>query len=73
MRSIAFGLAGALSALVLGNAQAHWSDLAVTEVLIEGSRVQMTLTYPTGLTAFADNDGSGQLSANEVAQNLEAL
>ncbi|GAB4430284.1 MAG: hypothetical protein OHK0035_10740 [Cyanobacteria bacterium J069] len=53
--------------------QAHWADLAVAEVRVAESSVEMTLTYPTGLTAFADGDRNGQLSSQEVSDHLPAL
>lgn len=53
--------------------QAHWADLSVAEVRVADSAVEMTLTYPTGLTAFADGDRSGQLSPQEVRDHAPAL
>lgn len=53
--------------------QAHWADLSVAEVRVAESAVEMTLTYPTGLTAFADGDRNGQLSAQEIHDHTSAL
>lgn len=54
-------------------AAAHWGDLAAAEIVIEGTETRITLTYPTGLTAFADDDGSGRLSTEELIRHREAL
>ncbi len=53
--------------------QAHWADLAVAEIQAEAIATQMTLTFPTGLVAFADDDQSGQLSAVEVQTHAADL
>jgi nickel/cobalt transporter (NicO) family protein len=45
---------------------AHWSDMAAAEVLVGQQDVQITLTIPTGLVAFADDNGDGALSMAEV-------
>lgn len=44
----------------------HWADLAVAEFIISEKNAQVTLTFPTGLVAFADENGDGQLSGAEV-------
>ncbi|PZV05391.1 MAG: ABC transporter permease [Leptolyngbya sp.] len=54
-------------------AAAHWGDLAAAEIVMEGPETRITLTYPTGLTSFADDDGSGQLSTEELIRHREAL
>ncbi len=54
-------------------ATAHWSDLSVAEISSQGNQVQMVLTYPTGLTAFADSDKNGSLSVSEVTANQAKL
>ncbi len=56
-----------LAGLLASNAGAHWADLAVAEISSLKDTVRVTLTYPTGLTAFADTDGNGSLSAQEIA------
>lgn len=64
-----------LAVLVLGilPAYAHWADLAVAEVSVGEREAQMTLTFPTGLMAFADDDQNGNLSAAEVARHRAQL
>lgn len=54
-------------------ALAHWADLAVAEVNVGDKTAQMTLTMPTGLLAFADEDKNGSLSAEEVAKHTEQI
>lgn len=54
-------------------AHAHWADLAVAEVSVGEREAQMTLTFPTGLMAFADDDKNGNLSAAEVAKHQAEL
>jgi nickel/cobalt transporter (NicO) family protein len=53
--------------------QAHWADMAAAEIVVSETTVQMTLTFPTGLTAFADTDQDGQLSDEEVRTHIAAL
>lgn len=53
--------------------QAHWADMSAAEIVVEQSTVQMTLTYPTGLTPFADTDQNGQLSSSEVQASVQQL
>jgi hydrogenase/urease accessory protein HupE len=48
------------------SALAHWSDLSVAEITTQNNTVQVLLTYPTGLTAFADSDKNGWISGTEV-------
>ncbi|MGB3311412.1 MAG: sulfite exporter TauE/SafE family protein [Nodosilinea sp.] len=54
-------------------ATAHWGDLATAEIVVAETETQITLTYPTGLTAFADDDGSGRLSTEELMRHRQAL
>ncbi|PSR19005.1 ABC transporter permease [filamentous cyanobacterium CCP3] len=54
-------------------AAAHWGDLAAAEIVTAGAETRITLTYPTGLTAFADDDGSGRLSTAELLRHRQAL
>jgi len=63
-------LAGALAP---APAEAHWADLAVAEIVVGGGEVRMTLTFPTGLAAAADDDGDGRLAAAEVRAHRAAL
>jgi nickel/cobalt exporter len=72
------GLLAVVTCLILGlaiapPAAAHWDDLAIAEVVMEEAETRITLTYPTGLTAFADDDGSGRLSPDEVNRYRDAL
>jgi hypothetical protein len=52
---------------------AHWADLSVAEIMVSDAQTQMTLTFPTGLVATADDDKDGQLSASEVRQHQTEL
>lgn len=54
-------------------ASAHWGDLAIAEIVMEEAETRITLTYPTGLTAFADDDGSGRLSTEELNRHRDEL
>ncbi|MBD2113707.1 MULTISPECIES: nickel/cobalt transporter [Cyanophyceae] len=74
----ALGLLVALGCIVVGlaiapPAAAHWGDLAAAEIATKGAETRIALTYPTGLTAFADDDSSGQLSTGELIRHREAL
>jgi nickel/cobalt transporter (NicO) family protein len=57
--------------------QAHWSDLSTAEIKVQAeqghSEAQIALTYPTKLTAFADDDASGQLSEAEINRHRNQL
>lgn len=63
----------ALCLFTAAPSQAHWSDLAAAEVIVNEAEVQMTLTFPTGLLSFADDDQNGQLSATEVTAHQNEL
>ncbi|MCU0567395.1 MAG: sulfite exporter TauE/SafE family protein [Oculatellaceae cyanobacterium Prado106] len=52
---------------------AHWADMAAAEVEVKASEVQMLLTFPTGLVAFADGDRNQQLSISEIEAHHAAL
>ncbi|MGQ0548211.1 MAG: hypothetical protein ACT4PY_00870 [Armatimonadota bacterium] len=54
-------------------ADAHWADLAVAEIVVEQSSVQMILVFPTGLIALADRDRDGRLSPEEVRAQRDVL
>lgn len=45
---------------------AHWADLSVAEVVVAEAQTQITLTFPTGLMAFADDNRDNQLSPDEI-------
>jgi HupE / UreJ protein len=62
-----------VSSVFTSGALAHWADLAVAEISTSGREVRVTLTYPTGLTAFADQDKNGSLSPTEIARHRDAL
>lgn len=53
--------------------QAHWADMAAAEIVVGEQETQMTLTFPTGLAAFADTDQDGQLAVEEVEQHNPQL
>ncbi|MGB3299581.1 MAG: sulfite exporter TauE/SafE family protein [Phormidesmis sp.] len=68
--------------------QAHWADLATAEITIPSvaqvdsplnglsnnqTEADIALTYPTELTAFADDDASGQLSDREISRHHAQL
>lgn len=52
---------------------AHWADLSTAEIIVEPTTTQIALTYPTKLTAFADDDASGQLSNEEIVRHNDRL
>ena len=52
---------------------AHWSDMSAAEILLDQTTAQMNLTYPTGLTPFADDDRNGQLSDREILAHQPEL
>ena len=77
-RSICFGLLTPLFALLVwlltaAPSQAHWADMAAAEIVVGKTDVQMTLTFPTGLTPFADDDQDGHLSVAEVTAHTAQL
>lgn len=77
-RYIVLSLVAAVGCIVIGlmvapPAAAHWGDLAAAEIVVAGPETRITLTYPTGLTAFADDDGSGRLSMEELMRHRQAL
>lgn len=51
----------------------HWDDLAVAEIAIAPTQAQVTLTFPTELVAFADDNGDGRLSPEEVRSHEASL
>jgi hypothetical protein len=63
-----------IALFVLGSSvQAHWADLAAAEISTGEREVRMTLTYPTGLTSFADDNKNGRLEANEIKSHSSKL
>ena len=51
----------------------HWADLAAAEIVVNQGSAQVTLTFPTGLVAFADDNRDGQLQAAEVRSHKAEL
>ena len=68
-------LIGALSLWVSFTipSQAHWADLAVADIVVSQTETRITLTFPTGLVAFADDNKDGQISTDEVNAHLAGL
>ncbi len=63
-----------IAAIALASsAQAHWADLAAAEISTTEREVRMTLTYPTGLTAFADDNKNGRLERGEIETHRTRL
>lgn len=62
-----------LSIALATPSQAHWADLAVAEIVVGETETQMTLTFPTGLVASADDNRNGQLSPDEVRTHKAEL
>jgi len=60
-------------AIAIAPGIAHWADLSTADILVNEADVKITLTYPTGLTAFADEDGNGRLSSAEFQTHRTAL
>jgi nickel/cobalt transporter (NicO) family protein len=51
----------------------HWSDLSVAEIIVSDSQTEVTLTFPTGLTKFADDNRDGQLQPAEIRTHQTEL
>jgi nickel/cobalt exporter len=51
----------------------HWSDLSVAEIIVNDLQTEITLTFPTGLTKFADDNGDGQLQIAELRSQRTEL
>lgn len=67
-----------LAMLWIGNiaiapALAHWSDLTVADINITDTDAQITLTVPTVLVNFADDDGNQTLSQREIETHRPQL
>ncbi len=52
---------------------AHWADLSVAEVMVGETETAITLTFPTGLVAFSDDNQDGQLSSAETTAHKTEL
>jgi nickel/cobalt exporter len=77
-KSITLSIFSCLSSLLIWvlmavPSNAHWADLSVAEIVVEKAQTQITLTFPTGLVAFADENRDNQLSIEEVTNNVTAL
>lgn len=71
-------LAGLLAILLLLGllsrpSQAHWADLAVGELRLNAQDLSLTLTLPTALVSFADDNQDNQLSAAEIDRHQADL
>lgn len=53
--------------------QAHWADMSAAEIVVNPTTVEIHLTYPTGLTPFADRDQNGQLDPSEITRHQAEL
>ena len=51
----------------------HWSDLSVAEIIVNDLQTELTLTFPTGLTNFADDNRDSQLQPAEVRSHQTQL
>ena len=51
----------------------HWSDLSVAEIIVNDLQTEVTLTFPTGLTSFADDNRDSQLQPAEVRSHQTQL
>ncbi|MEG3915578.1 sulfite exporter TauE/SafE family protein [Microcoleus sp. w2-18bC1] len=51
----------------------HWSDLSVAEIVVKDLQTEITLTFPTGLTNFADDNRDSQLQPAEVRKHQTQL
>jgi HupE / UreJ protein len=71
MKAIRFVMIAAIA--LASSAQAHWADLAAAEISVDKREVHITLTYPTGLTAFADDNKNGRLETNEIVKHQTVL
>ncbi len=54
-------------------AYSHWSDLSVAEIVVNNLQTEVTLTFPTGLTKFADDNQDNQLQPTEVRRHQAQL
>jgi len=54
-------------------AYSHWADLSVAEIVVNDLQTEVTLTFPTGLTKFADDNQDSQLQPAEVRSHQAQL
>ncbi len=70
---ISFFLSLLLSISFSAPSLAHWADLSVAEVMVGEKDTAITLTFPTGLVAFSDDNRDGQLSRAETTAHKTEL
>ena len=70
---ISFFLSLLLSISFSAPSLAHWADLSVAEVMVGEKETTITLTFPTGLVAFSDDNRDGQLSREETTTHKTEL
>ena len=51
----------------------HWSDLSVAEIIVNDWQTEVTLTFPTCLTNFADDNRDSQLQPAELRSHQTQL
>ncbi|MBD2093655.1 sulfite exporter TauE/SafE family protein [Trichocoleus sp. FACHB-591] len=75
LRLSLFSLLGSLLLWVVTAtpSQSHWADLTVAEIRVAETQAQITLTFPTGLLASADDNQDNQLSPSEVAKHQSEI
>ena len=71
--SISFFVSLIFSFAFASSSYAHWADLSVAEIVVGATKTQITLTFPTGLTVFADDNRDNQLSIEEVRSHSAQL
>ncbi|MBT9316477.1 HupE/UreJ family protein [Leptothoe spongobia] len=59
--------------VAIATALAHWADLAVADVIVTDTEAQITLTVPTTLLAFADDNNDQTLSQSEINKHYSQL
>ncbi|MDJ0800660.1 MAG: hypothetical protein QNJ51_28275 [Calothrix sp. MO_167.B12] len=70
---ILFFFALLLSIVISTPSSAHWADLSVAEIIIGDKQTAITLTFPTHLVAFSDDNQDGQLSQAETINHKTEL
>ena len=70
---ISFFLSLLLSISFSAPSLAHWADLSVAEVMVGEKDTAITLTFPTGLVAFSDDNQDGHLSPEETTAHKTQL
>ncbi|MBW4478393.1 MAG: sulfite exporter TauE/SafE family protein [Tolypothrix brevis GSE-NOS-MK-07-07A] len=70
---ISFFLSLLLSISFSAPSLAHWADLSVAEVSVGEKETAITLTFPTDLVVFSDDNRDGQLSREETVTHKREL